>query len=136
MLSQIERIFPNNCKNMKIDIDDVISVRNNRGKLFNADYFTNKFWDIILILYSHEVNGFPIDVHTMASKLDVSYETTVRYLNALLSDDIICAYEKGDDDSFDVEYDNLSLTRAGFENTGTIIQQMRRIFAQEALSPN
>lgn len=136
MLSQIERIFPNNCKNMKIDIDDVISVRLNRGKLFNSDYFTNKFWDIILILYSHEVNGFPIDAQAMAAKLDVSYEITLRYLNALLTDDIICAYEKMEDEIFDVAHDNLSLTRAGFENTGTIIQQMRHIFAQEALSPN
>ena len=136
MLSQIERIFPNNCRNMKIDIDDVISVRNNRKQLFNADYFSNRFWDIILVLYSHEVNGMPIDAQAMTAKLDLRHDIVLRYLNVLASDNIICAFDKKEDDEFDVARDNLSLTQTGFENTGTIIQQMRRVFTQEAASSN
>lgn len=132
MLSEIERIFPTNCKNMKIDIDDVISVRTNRAKLFNHQYFTNKFWDIILILYSHEINDFPINAQEISVKLDADYNSVLRYLAALCADDIICAYDKMAEDRFDFARDNLSLTQVGFKNTGTIIQQTRRVFAQDS----
>jgi hypothetical protein len=115
---------------MKIDIDDVISVRNNRSKLFNSQYFTNKFWDIILILYSHEINGLPIMSREVAIKLNANHNSVLRYLNILFADNVICAYDKMAEDEFDVARDHLSLTRAGFENTGAIVQQMRRIFAQ------
>jgi hypothetical protein len=130
MLSEIERIFPNNCKNMKIDIDDVIGVRKNRSKLFNENYFANKFWDIILVLYSHEVNDSPINAQGISAKLDVSHSKILRYLGALSADDIICAYDQMAEDYFDIAHHNLSLTRVGFENAGSVIQQMRRVFAQ------
>lgn len=130
MLSEIERFFPNNCKNMKIDIDDVISVRSNRSQLFNHQYFSNKFWDIILILYSHEINDFPINARGISEKLDIAYNSVLRYLAILFADDIICAYDETAEDSFNLGQDNLSLTRAGSENAGTVIQQTRRVFAQ------
>ena len=99
MLSEIERIFPNNCNNMQIDIDAIVSVRKKRSELFNEQYFTNKFWDIILLLYSHEINDLPIDSSAI------------------------------EEDCFDLARDNLSLTRRGFENAGTIVQQTRKIFS-------
>ena len=129
MLSEIERFFPNNCKNMKIDIDDVISVRSNRSQLFNHQYFSNKFWDIILILYSHEINDFPINAREISEKLDIDYNSILRYLAVLFADDIICAYDRVAENSFDLGQGNLSLTRVGFENAGTVIQQTRRVFA-------
>ena len=135
MLSQIERIFPNNCKNMKIDIDDVISVRNNRSTLFNHHYFSNKFWDIILILYSHEINDLPINAQEISKKLDIDYKSVLRYLAILFADDIIGAYDRMAEDRFDLAQDNLSLTRVGFENAGTVIQQTRRVFAQNEQQP-
>ncbi|MEH6702460.1 hypothetical protein [Parasphingorhabdus sp.] len=115
---------------MKIDIDDVICVRNNRSKLFNEQYFANKFWDIILVLYSHEVNDLPINAQGISTKLDISRSKILRYLGALSADDIICAYDQMAEDHFDIAHDNLSLTRVGFENAGSVIQQMRRVFAQ------
>ena len=130
MLSEIERIFPNNCKNMKIDIDDVIGVRKNRSQLFNEQYFANKFWDIILVLYSQEVNDRPINAQGISSKLDIDQGKVLRYLNVLSADNIICAYDQMAEDQFNIAHDNLSLTRAGFENAATVIQQMRRVFGQ------
>tara|TARA_R110001599_G_scaffold223639_1_gene422819 strand:+ start:23926 stop:24321 length:396 start_codon:yes stop_codon:yes gene_type:complete len=130
MLSEIERIFPNNCKNMKIDIDDVIGVRKNRSQLFNEQYFANKFWDIILVLYSQEVNDRPINAQGISSKLDIDQGKVLRYLNVLSADNIICAYDQMAEDQFNIAHDNLSLTRAGFENAATVVQQMRRVFGQ------
>jgi DNA-binding MarR family transcriptional regulator len=130
MLSEIERIFPNNCKNMKIDIDDVIGVRKNRSQLFNEQYFANKFWDIILVLYSQEVNDRPINAQGISSKLDIDQGKVLRYLKVLSADNLVCAYDQMAADQFNIADDNLSLTRAGFENTATVIQQMRRVFGQ------
>jgi|TARA_R110000772_G_scaffold18400_30_gene51773 DNA-binding MarR family transcriptional regulator len=130
MLSEIERIFPNNCKNMKIDIDDVIGVRKNRSQLFNEQYFANKFWDIILVLYSQEVNDRPINAQGISSKLDIDQGKVLRYLKVLSADNLVCAYDQMAEDQFNIADDNLSLTRAGFENTATVIQQMRRVFGQ------
>lgn len=115
---------------MKIDINDIISVRNNRSKLFNHQYFTNKFWDIILILYGHEINDSAINAQGISEKLDINYDSVLRYLAILFDDDIICAFDGMAEDSLDLGQDNLSLTRLGFENAGTVIQQTRRIFAQ------
>ena len=129
MLSEIERIFPNNCNNMQIDIDAIVSVRKNRSELFNEQYFTNKFWDIILLLYSHEINDLPIDSNAIARHLEISRTSVLRYLTALLNDDIVCAYDLKEEDCFDLSRDNLSLTRRGFENAGTIVQQTRKIFS-------
>lgn len=132
MLSEIERIFPNICNNIQIDIDKIVSVRKNRSKLFNEQYFTNKFWDIILLLYSHEINDLPIDSSAIARHLELSRTSVLRYLMVLLNDDIICAYDLKEEDCFDLARDNLSLTRRGFENAGTIIQQTRKIFSSIA----
>ena len=129
MLSKIERILPANCNTMKINIDGLISARKNRNKFFNNQYFSNKSWDIILILYSHEINDLPINAKDISSKLDMNFRSALRYLNMLYADDIICAYDRLAEDSFDVARDPLSLTRTGFENTGTIIQQTRSLFA-------
>tara|TARA_R110000824_G_scaffold328487_2_gene515348 strand:- start:47 stop:412 length:366 start_codon:yes stop_codon:yes gene_type:complete len=118
---------------MKINIDDLISARKNRSKLFNNQYFSNKSWDIILILYSHEINDLPINARDISSKLDMNDRSVLRYLNMLFADNIICACDKMAEDCFDVAQDHLSLTRPGFENTGTIIQQMRSVFTQNAL---
>jgi len=129
MLSEIERIFPSNYNNMQIDIDAIVSVRKNRSELFNEQYFTNKFWDIILLLYSHEINDLPIDSNAIAQHLELSRTSVLRYLTALLNDDIVCAYDLKEEDCFDLARDNLSLTRRGFENAGTIVQQTRKIFS-------
>lgn len=132
MLSDIERVFPTICTNMKIDIDEIVSVRKNRSELFNEQYFTSKFWDIILLLYSHEINDCPINAHEISKNLDINGAAVLRYLNVLFADDIICAYENKADDRFELARDNLSLTRLGFENTRTIIQQTCKIFAPYA----
>lgn len=115
---------------MKIDIDDVIGVRKNRSQLFNEQYFANKFWDIILVLYSQEVNDRPINAQGISSKLDIDQGKVLRYLNVLSADNIICAYDQMAEDQFNIAHDNLSLTRAGFENAATVVQQMRRVFGQ------
>lgn len=129
MLSEIERIFPTMCTNMKIDIGEVVSVRKNRSKLFNEQYFTNKFWDIILLLYSYEINALPIDANGISRNLDLNHRAVLRYLKVLSADGIICAYDESADGSVNLACDNLSLTRLGFENAGTIVQQTRKIFA-------
>ncbi len=113
---------------MKIEVDQIVKVRKNRNKLFNEQYFTNKFWDIILLLYSHEINGLPIDANGISRNLDLNHRQVVRYLEVLLADDIICAYEQTVEESFNIACDNLSLTKAGFENVETIMQQTRDIF--------
>lgn len=115
---------------MKIDIDDVIGVRKNRSQLFNEQYFANKFWDIILVLYSQEVNDLPINAQGISSKLDIDQGKVLRYLKVLSADNLVCAYDQMAEDQFNIADDNLSLTRAGFENTATVIQQMRRVFGQ------
>ena len=129
MLSEIERIFPTICTNMKIDIDEIVSVRKNRSTLFNEQYFTNKFWDIILLLYSHEINDLPINTDKIAEHLELSETSVLRYLNVLLDDDVICAYDLKEEEGFDIGRDNLSLTRRRFENAGAIVQQTRKIFS-------
>lgn len=130
MLSEIERIFPTICSNMKIDIGDVVTVRKTREELFNPQYFSNKFWDIILLIYSHEINAKPINLKAISEHLDLDRRSTARYLDALFADGIICAYDKMTDEHFNLASDDLSLTQLGFENTGTIIRQTRKIFAQ------
>jgi hypothetical protein len=132
MLTEIERIFPTMCTNMKIDIDQIVTIRKSRSELFNEQYFTNKFWDIILLLYSHEINEQPIDAKTIASKLEISHASVMRYLQVLFADDIIADYEGAAGKSFDLECDHLSLTRLGFENAGSIIQQTRKVFGSTA----
>lgn len=114
---------------MKVDIDQIVTVRKNRSKLFNEQYFTSKFWDIILLLYSHETNGLPVDANEISRNLDLNHRQVVRYLKVLLADDIICAYEQTVEESLNIACDNLSLTKTGFENVETIIQQTRNIFA-------
>ena len=133
MLPEIERIFPTILTNMKIDIYQLVTVRKNRGKLFNDKYFSNKFWDIILLLYSHEINELPIDCTVIAENLEISHTSVARYLHALFADDIICAYDEAVGSGFDLENDNLSLTRLGFENTARVVQQIRQVFTTAAL---
>ncbi|WP_173203180.1 hypothetical protein [Sphingopyxis sp. BSNA05] len=103
--------------------------RKNRSALFNEQYFTNKFWDIILLLYSHEINDLPIDSSAIAKQLEMSRTSVLRYLTALVNDDIVCAYDLKEEDCFDLARDNLSLTRRGFENAGIIVEQTRKIFS-------
>lgn len=128
MLSEIEQIFPTICTNMKLDIDQIVEVRKNRSKLFNEQYFTNRFWDIILLLYAHEINGLPIDAKAIAKNLTLSNASVLRYLQALFDDDVICAFDGKTEEPVDLANDNLTLTSLGFENVGTIIQQTRRVF--------
>lgn len=128
MLSEIERIFPTIFTNMKIDIYQLVTVRKNRAKLFNDKYFSNKFWDIILLLYSHEINELPIDCKVIAENLEISHASVARYLQALFADGIVCAYDEAAGPGFDLENDNLSLTPLGFENTARVVQQIRQIF--------
>ncbi|VWX58532.1 hypothetical protein [Sphingorhabdus sp. 109] len=127
MLSEIERIFPTNCSNVKVDIAAMAAARKKRSELFNEQYFTNKFWDIILLLYSHEINELPIDSAEIANHLEIDQSSVLRYLTALENDDIVCAYDLAEDDCFDLARDKLSLTRSGFENAGIIVQQVRKI---------
>jgi hypothetical protein len=129
MLSEIERIFPHIQKGYNVDIDDIISIRNNRSKLFNPQYFANKFWDIMLLLYGREINSLPINANEIAQTLDINPSSALRYLKVLHADGIICAYDRTTEDCLDIARDNLSLTRPGFENTGAIIQQTRKVFA-------
>ncbi|WP_415178560.1 hypothetical protein [Parasphingorhabdus sp.] len=128
MLSEIERIFPTIFTNIKIDIYQLVTVRKNRAKLFNDKYFSNKFWDIILLLYSHEINELPIDSKVIAENLELSHTSVARYLHALFADGIVCAYDEAAGSGFDLENDNLSLTQQGFENTARVVQQVRQIF--------
>ncbi|WP_339693132.1 hypothetical protein [uncultured Parasphingorhabdus sp.] len=53
----------------------------------------------------------------------------MRYLKVLLADDIICAHDQTVEQSFNIACDNLYLTKSGFENVETIMQQTRDIFA-------
>ncbi|WP_417594091.1 hypothetical protein [Parasphingorhabdus sp.] len=129
MLSDLERIFPNICTHNKNDIDQIVIVRNNRGKLFGEQHFSTKFWDIILLIYSREINEFPIDAAEISRNLEISLRQVVRYLKVLLADNIICAYEGSSQNSFNIACDNLSLTKTGFANVGTIMDQTRDIFA-------
>lgn len=128
MLSEIEQIFPTICTNMKLDIDEIVSVRKNRSKLFNEQYFTNRFWDIILLLYGHEINALPIDAKAIAKNLELGDRSVLRYLQVLFDDDVICAFDGTTEEPVDLARNNLTLTLLGFENVGTIIQQTRKVF--------
>jgi len=114
---------------MKIDVDQIVTVRKHRGKLFRKDYFGSYFWDIILILYSHEINERPVDAREVARRLDLRQSAVLRYLKILFADGFVCAYEHGTDQEFDTARDCLALTRQGFENAGAVIQRMRTIFS-------
>lgn len=129
MLSEIERFFPNNCKNVEIDIGAIVSARKTRSALFNEQYFSNKFWDIILLLYSHEVNDLPVDSVDIAKYLEIDQTSVLRYLAALVNDDIVCAYDLQEEECFDFTRDKLSLTRRGFENAGIVVQKTRRVYS-------
>ncbi len=129
MLSEIERIFPTICTNMKIDINGLIAIRKSRSKLFNETYFSNKFWDIILLLYGSEINEHPVDAKAIAANLEIGEASAMRYLQALFADDIICADNGTASKPFNLAEDSLSLTARGFENAATVIQQMRMVFA-------
>ncbi|MEH6789144.1 hypothetical protein [Parasphingorhabdus sp.] len=113
---------------MKIDVDALITVRKNRGELFREEYFSNRFWDVILTLYSHDINERPINTDGLAENLKLSQAAVVRHLTVLAADGFVCGYEGGSDADLDLATDNLALTSKGFENAGTVIRQMRRVF--------
>lgn len=114
---------------MKIDVDQIVTVRKQRGKLFRKEYFGNHFWDIILLLYSHQVSERPLDAPEIASRLELGHPVVLRYLKVLLADGFVCGGEKGADDDFNIASDRLALTRQGFDNAGTVIHRIRKVFA-------
>ena len=134
MLSEIERNIPNIYGNKNLDINELISLRKNRNKLFGQQYFTDNFWDIILLLYLHKRDDRIINAHGLSNSLDIASDAILRYLNVLYADNIICAYDEIANDRVDLANDNLSLTALGFENTGIIIQQTSNIFTSYAKS--
>ena len=129
MLSQIERIFPTSCSSMKIDVDEIVSARKHRGQLFREQYFDNRFWDIILILYSHAVNERPVDAKDIAGRLEIGHSGVMRYSEILVSDGFVCGQTEAENEGLDIARDRLALTRQGFDNAGAVIDRMRRIFA-------
>ncbi|MEH6756558.1 MAG: hypothetical protein V7676_03490 [Parasphingorhabdus sp.] len=138
MITEIERIYPiifdKNHKEDKnnINIHELVSVRQNRNKLFGREYFTDHFWDIILLLYIHQIDDCSINAATLSNKMDISHSATMRYLNVLYTDSFICARKKMTDDQFDLALDDLSLTSPGFENAELVIQQTSDIFKSNA----
>ncbi|WP_339827213.1 hypothetical protein [uncultured Parasphingorhabdus sp.] len=114
---------------MKIYIDQIVTIRKNRSELFNEQYFASKFWDIILLLYSHGTNGLPADANGISRSLDLNHRQVVRYLKVLLADGIICGFEQTVEGCLNVACDNISLTKTGFGNVETIMQQTRNIAA-------
>ena len=128
MLSQIERIFPTACPSIKIDVDEIVSARKERSQLFREEYFGGHFWDILFILYGHAVNECPVDVQGLASKLELSPSTVLRHIKVLSADGFVCGHGRDAGEAFDFERDPVALTRQGFDNAGTVILRMRRIF--------
>lgn len=131
MLSDIERVFPVIGNKMIIDIDKLVAVRRSRSKLFDSRYFTNKFWDILLILYNFEIQDLPINADELAQKLEIDHRSLIRYLDVLAADQVICAFDTSGPDRFDIAVDYMSLSRTGSENVRSIVQQTRRIFAPD-----
>lgn len=134
MISEFERNFFNNYNGICDEIDGLISVRKNREDLFNEQYFTNRFWDIILLLYKHDIDQQPVNADIIAKDLGIARNSILRYLTVLLADKIICSYDNRASLSFDITSDSLSLTRLGFKNAESIIQQTRTVFATFAKS--
>ena len=131
MLSDIERLSPIFGNKMIIDIEKLIAARRSRGDLFNSQYFTNKFWDILLVLYNCEIQGHCIDAKGLSARLEIDQRMLLRYLNVLVADEIICSFESTRHDRFDLAVGNLSLTRTGSEKIRSIIQQPYGVTASE-----
>ena len=128
MLSQIERIFPTACLSIKIDVDEIVSAREERSRLFREEYLGGHFWDILFILYGHGVNECPLDVQGLANKLELSHSTVLRHIKILSADGFVCTHGHEAGEAFDFDRDPVALTRQGFDNAGTVILRMRRIF--------
>lgn len=128
MLSQIERIFPTACLSIKIDVDEIVSAREERSRLFREEYLGGHFWDILFILYGHAVNECPLDVQRLANKLELSHSTVLRHIKILSADGFVCTHGHEAGEAFDFDRDPVALTRQGFDNAGTVILRMRRIF--------
>ncbi len=82
-----------------------------------------------MLLYSHQVSERPLDAPEIASRLELGHPVVLRYLEVLLADGFVCAGENGADEDFDIARDRLALTRQGFDNVGTVIHRLRKVFA-------